>query len=376
MKEEKHSIDPETLRRWLAEGRDVQVLDIRKSADRAEWSIPGSIHVDAYEALKAGDPAALANVLLREGVPVVTVCGIGRIACVAAERLAARGIDAMPLDGGMKAWSSAWNTAEIDLTGDVRVVQFRRTGKGCLSYLIGSGAEAAVLDASLEPQVYIELARTRGWRITRVLETHVHADHLSRSRRLAQETGAELHLPEQNRVSFAHHPVGDGDLIPIGSDSLRALRTPGHTIESTCYLLECECTPQARVAFTGDTLFLAGIGRPDLGADQSGAQDRAAMLFRSLQRLLSLDPSTLVLPGHHSEPIAFDGKRVAATLAEVRAKVPILGESEPVFARQVLARIPPPPPNYEKIVQLNEAGVFPEGDPRDLESGANRCAVS
>ena len=75
---------------------------------------------------------------------------------------------------------------------DVYVIQLRRTGKGCLSYLIGSGREAAVLDASLEPHVYRELAANRGWRITRVVETHLHADHLSRSRRLAEVSAGRI----------------------------------------------------------------------------------------------------------------------------------------------------------------------------------------
>ncbi len=370
MSQETQTIDPETLRRWLAEGRRVTILDIRKAADRAEWSIPGSIHLDAYDALNANDPSALANIELPEGVPVVTVCGIGKAAGVAAEHLAARGMDAMPLAGGMKAWSRAWNTAEIALPGGARIVQLRRTGKGCLSYLIGSGQEALVLDASLEPQVYFEVAGACGWTITHVVETHVHADHLSRSRGLARESGAELHLPEQNRVSFPSTAVRDGDSIPVGSIVLKALRTPGHTLESTCYLIE------GQIVFTGDTLFLGGVGRPDLGADPGGARERAAMLHQSLHRLLSLEPSTLVLPGHHGEPIAFDGRPLAATLGELAAKLPILSQPEAAFVEQILARIPPTPPNYLKIVELNEAGAFPAGDPTDLESGANRCAIS
>ncbi|MGA9579867.1 MAG: rhodanese-like domain-containing protein, partial [Terrimicrobiaceae bacterium] len=130
MNNEKRSIDPETLRRWMDEGREVTVLDIRKAADRAEWSIPGSVHFDAYDALKANDPAALANVSLPGGVPVVTVCGLGKTAQVAAEHLAARGMEAMALEGGMKAWSGAWNHAEVALSDGARIIQLRRTGKG------------------------------------------------------------------------------------------------------------------------------------------------------------------------------------------------------------------------------------------------------
>ncbi|HEY5778693.1 MAG TPA: MBL fold metallo-hydrolase [Terrimicrobiaceae bacterium] len=393
MNSEKRSIDPKTLRRWLEEGRAVTVLDIRKAADRAEWSIPGSVHFDAYDALKANDRAVLANVALPGGTPVVTVCGLGKMAGIAAEYLAARGIDAMVLDGGMKAWSGAWNSAEIALADGARIIQLRRTGKGCLSYLVSSDGEAAVIDASLDPEVYLEFAETRGWKIKRVVETHVHADHLSRSRLLAQESASELHLPEQDRVSFPFTAVREGDAIRIGSITLEALRTPGHTLESTCYLVgrprnlkqeqRADVDSNGKlhvfkgpVLFTGDTLFPGGVGRPDLGADQAGAQERAAVLYQSLQRLLSLDSQSLVLPGHHSEPIAFDGKLVAATLGDIAAKLPILSEPESAFVAKILTRIPATPPNYLKIVDLNETGVFPDGDPNDLEAGANRCAVS
>jgi hypothetical protein len=100
------------------------------------------------------------------------------------------------------------------------------------------------------------------------------------------------------------------------------------------------------------------------------------MLYQSLRRLLRVESRSLVLAGHHSEPIAFDGKLVAATLGDIAAKLPILSEPESAFVAQILARIPATPPNYLKIVELNETGVFPDGDPNDLEAGANRCAVS
>lgn len=371
MSDDKNNIAPETLRQWLTDRRKVTVLDIRKAEDRAEWSIPGSIHVDAYDALKAHDPKALANVSLPADVPVVTICGAGKAALIAAEQLQARGIHAVALEGGMKEWSRAWNTADVSLPGSsIQVVQVRRTGKGCLSYFIASDGEAAVLDASLDPDVYVKIATERGWKITRVLETHVHADHLSRSRLLAQAAGAELLLPDQSRVAFPFTPIRDRDSIKIGLLALKALRTPGHTLDSTSFLIE------GHAVFTGDTLFLAGVGRPDLGADKSGAGERAAMLYQSLRRLLGLSPVTLVLPGHHSQPIAFDAHALTITLGELATKVPILAQPEAAFIDWILSRIPPTPPNYLEIVKLNEAGRMPAGNPSDLEAGANRCAVS
>ena len=365
------TITVDGLRTMLAEGRPVTVLDVRNAEARAEWVIPGSVHVDAYEALKAGDPAALTGVDLPQDRPVVTVCGAGRASLTAMEQLRARGYDARSLAGGMKAWSLAWNSAAVPIPESAAsVVQVRRTGKGCLSYLIGSDGVAAVVDAALDPEVYTGLAAERGWTIAHVLDTHVYADHLSRSRVLSELTGATLYLPMQDRVSFPFEPVHDGDEIAIGSARLIALRTPGHTMEATTYLLD------GRALFTGDTLFLAAVGRPDLEASVDEARARARLLYRSLKNLMNLPGDTVVLPGHTSAPIAFDGEPIAEKLAEVTARIEMLRLPEDAFVERILARIPPAPPNHDAIVAYNEAGELPAGDPTELEAGANRCAVA
>jgi glyoxylase-like metal-dependent hydrolase (beta-lactamase superfamily II) len=287
------------------------------------------------------------------------------------EHLRVRGYDVRSLAGGMKAWSLAWNSARVPVPGSAAtVIQVRRTGKGCLSYVIGSGNEAVVIDASLPPEVYQELAAEHGWAIAHVLDTHVHADHLSRSRLLAEATLATLHLPEQDRVGYPFAPLREGDRLAIGSSQIAALRTPGHTMESVSYLLD------GRALFTGDTLFLAGVGRPDLEASEGEARERARLLHASLRRLMDLPPETLVLPGHTSEPVPFDGRPIVASLGDVADRVEMLGLPEDAFVTAILARIPPTPPNHVQIVALNEAGIFPPGDPTDLEAGANRCAVA
>jgi glyoxylase-like metal-dependent hydrolase (beta-lactamase superfamily II) len=364
-------IDVDELRAMLAERQPVTVLDIRKAEDRAEWAIPESIHVDAYEALKAGDPDALAAAAIPMDAPVVTICGAGKVSITAMEQLRARGYDARSLAGGMKAWSLAWNSADVPVLGSAAtVIQVRRTGKGCLSYLIGNDGQAVVIDAALAPEVYQDLATQHGWTISHVVDTHVHADHLSRSRLLAEQTGATLHVPEQDRVTYPFTPVRDGDILGVGSSRIVALRTPGHTLESTCYFLDGE------VLFTGDTLFLAGVGRPDLEASPEQARARARLLHASLMRLTALPPGTIILPGHTSEPAPFDHRPITATLTDVISRVGMLGLSEEAFLDAILARIPPTPPNHARIVALNEAGEMPDGDPTELEAGANRCAVS
>lgn len=358
------------LRDMLDRQQPVTILDVRPEVERAEWAIPGSLHIDAYEQLKAGDAHALDAFDPPAEIPIVTVCAAGRTSLIAAELLVQRGVDVRSLTGGMKGWSLAWNTARVRIPGSTaEVIQVRRTGKGCLSYLIGSAGQAAVIDPSVEPLVYQELAARAGWSITLVLDTHIHADHLSRARLLADATGAQLRLPAQERVSYPFTPLHDGDTLAVGADELQALHTPGHTTESMCYLLD------GRALFTGDTLFLASVGRPDLEASAGEASRRARALHRTLRRLVELPAETLILPGHVSEPIPFTGEPLVATLAEVRARVALIEQDETSFVETILSRIPPTPPNHQTIVAANEAGVFPDSDVTDLEAGANRCAV-
>jgi glyoxylase-like metal-dependent hydrolase (beta-lactamase superfamily II)/rhodanese-related sulfurtransferase len=363
-------IEPETLREWLDAQQPVTVLDIRTDDDRSQWAIPGSVHLNVFEALRAGQPGALADTPLPTDRPIVTVCNAGRVSQTAADVLTARGFDASSLSGGMKAWSLAWNAADVALSDmSVRVIQVRRTGKGCLSYLVGSAGEAAVIDPSVSPDVYLALANRHGWVIRYVIETHIHADHLSRARGLARQTGATLVLPKQDRVRFEFAAAADGDRIRFGGASLTAMHTPGHTDESMCYILN------ETGVFTGDTLFTNGVGRPDLHADPDAARQRARALFSSLSRLRELAPDIVVLPAHASEPIAFDGRAVSARLQEVAIWLAGWLGSQSEFVDRVTSRLPPTPPNFVRIVDLNEAGEFPSSDVTDLEAGANRCAV-
>jgi len=369
-------IGVDALREWLESGRPVTVLDIRPPVQREEWSIPGSVPVDAQVAMRAGGSAGagattVAGVQLRPGEPVVAVCAEGKTSLLAVRAMREHGIPAVSLKGGMKAWSLAWNVADVDLSGSkAQIVQVRRTGKGCLSYIVASKSEAAVVDASVDPDIYRRIADERGFTITHVIDTHVHADHLSRSRALAAWCRAELYLPEQDRVTYAFRPLHEGDSLPIGDVSIQAFHTPGHTPESMCYLVD------RRALLTGDTLFPGAVGRPDLAASAEQARTRAHILYATLRRLAKLSPSLWILPCHTSEPIPFDEIPCGARLDEVLRKVDMLRASEDGFVETLLSRIPETPPHHLEIVRLNELGEFPEGDPTELEAGANRCAIS
>ncbi|MGH7509772.1 MAG: MBL fold metallo-hydrolase [Gemmatimonadales bacterium] len=373
------ALPAEDLRGLLDAGAPITVLDIRPTSDRAEWWIPHSLHVDAYDALRRGDPHALTGLDIPVTRPVVAVCRAGVVAQAAARYLADRGFRAFYLEGGMKAWGQVWNRAEVPIANrDFAVIQVRRTGKGCLSYVIGSQGEAAIVDPAVDPGVYLRLAEERGWRITSLLDTHIHADHVSRSRELARLTGAQLFLPAQDRARYAHVPLGEGGQVQVGNGTITLLSTPGHTPESACFRLDED------VLLTGDTLLLGGVGRPDLEATNAQAAMRARQLHASLRRILALPDKTLILPGHTDRPVPFDGRPVGAALAVLRKEEEGLGRwfggahpSGPdAFAQWILARLPPTPANHGEIVRLNETGTSPPADLEALEAGGNRCAVS
>ena len=362
-------IDTNTLRNWLEEGKEVSVLDIRPIQERTEWFIPGSIYLNAYDKLKANNPDALRGLHLDKTVPVVTICAEGKTSMIAAGLLREQGFEVYSLEGGMKAWSLSWNTARIPFA-DFEIIQFRRTGKGCLSYIIASNHEAIVIDASLPIEAYQEILSKENLKLKYVIETHIHADHLSRSKQLARAGNAGLYLPFPNMVDFQFEPITAATEFQVGRIGVKAIQTPGHTLESTSYLVD------HKVLITGDTLFINSVGRPDLKANTEEAMSKSKLLYQSLQKLLAFDGDIIVLPAHTSEPVDFDNVPVQTTIADIKKTVNMLKLTEGEFIDAILQRIPPTPANYLSIVEKNIKGDFSDINPIDLEVGANRCAIS
>jgi len=362
-------MDTNTLRTWLEDGKDVSILDIRPIEERTEWFIPGSIYLNAYDKLKANNPNALHGLHLDKSVPVVTICAGGKTSIIAADMLQEQGFEAYSLQGGMKAWSLAWNTAKISFP-EFEVVQFRRTGKGCLSYIIISNKEAIIVDASLPIEAYEELLLREKLTLKYVIETHVHADHLSRAKQLAEKNNVPLYLPIPNKVNFNFEPVTGTTIFDAGIIKVKAIQTPGHTLESTSYFID------DKILLTGDTLFINGVGRPDLKADNNEAIQKSKLLYNSLQNLLALDVNIIVMPAHTSQPIDFDNIVIQTTIGNIKKNVAILQLSEEEFINTIQQRIPPTPANYLSIVEKNITGDFSDINPIDLEAGANRCAIS
>lgn len=229
--------------------------------------------------------------------------------------------------------------------------------RSCASYVVGCPTLGlcAVIDPQGDPQTYADLAGNNAMLVRHVIDTHVHADHLSAARSLAAATGATLHLGPGAPVSFPHDPLRDGDVLPVGNRRIRVLHTPGHTPEHVCLLVD------EWFLLTGDTLFVGDVGRVDLTEDGSGRDElplRAKQLYTGLRRLLELPAHTEVFPGHYAGSVCgrgLDGKAVS-TIGRERLFNPALGLDEEEFVRFQVTDLPPVPPDFLLIKQRNAAG--------------------
>jgi glyoxylase-like metal-dependent hydrolase (beta-lactamase superfamily II)/rhodanese-related sulfurtransferase len=362
------TISVRQLQEKLKQNENIFILDVRPTDQRNEWRISDSVHFDAYEKLNAGDDTALDMVEVPENSTVVTVCAAGRTSLLASSLLQRKGVDAYSLEGGMKAWNYAWNTAETQFA-DSKVIQVRRAAKGVLSYVVGSAGEAVVIDAALDPDVYQTIARQNGWVIKYVMDTHIHADYVSRTGELSKATAAKHLLIETAQVVFDFVAVKNGGVVSFGNTQIEFMHTPGHTWESTTFRLS------DNAVFTGDTLFIDGIGRPDLKADKNESIEKTKALYKSLRHLVSLHSEIVVLPAHTSGSVSFNNKLIGETISRVKSKTGATDLTESDFIEYTATRVPPTPPNYQTIASINKKGSYEGYVLADLEAGGNHCAI-
>ncbi len=224
---------------------------------------------------------------------------------------------------------------------------------GCSSYLIASrqSNEALVIDPFFPLEPYLELAANRDLRIRYVIDTHIHADHVSGNRALAKASGGELCLHESAAVRFPFRPLRDGEELRLGQLILKVLHTPGHRPESiSITLTNPPRSPLPSMVLTGDTLLVGDVGRPDFGGPEG-----ASALYESVQSLLGLEDYVEVFPGHFEGPCGMGMcGRPSTTIGFERRFNPILQlESKARFVDQVSREVPARPLNMDAIIATN-----------------------
>ena len=234
--------------------------------------------------------------------------------------------------------------------------KFLHTDPVAASYLFGCGGKAAgaVVDPLNDPSPYLKAAEASGMRIRYVIDTHLHADHVSAGRTLAEATGAEYVLFAEAAANFPFLGVRDGDVLALGNVTVRVLHTPGHTPEHICLLVTDRTrADEPWLVFSGHTLMVGDLGRTELA---TSAEEGARALFGSAQRLKALPDYLEILPGAYSGSVcgrSLSGKPSSTIGFEKRYNKAfrIPGESE--FVRAMLAEIPPPPAQAAEIRAIN-----------------------
>ncbi|QGQ44440.1 MBL fold metallo-hydrolase [Metabacillus sediminilitoris] len=355
---------------------ELFILDVRNESDFQDWKIEGEnfafLNVPYFDLL---DGVKEIIDKLPANKDILVVCAKEGSSIMVAEMLSEAGLTVSYLKGGMKAWSEHLEPVKIgDLQNGGEIYQFVRIGKGCLSYMVVSNGETAIIDSTRMTDIYLDFAKGLDVKITHVFDTHLHADHISGGKIISEKTNATYWLPPKDAedVTFEYQPLEDGHDVVIGNTkiTIQALYSPGHTIGSTSFVID------EKFLLSGDILFIDSIGRPDLAGM---AEDWVGDLRESLyKRYRELSEELIVLPAHFMmiDELNDDGS-VSEKLGTLYAKNHGLNiDDDNEFRKLVTENLPPQPNAYQEIRQTNMGKMTPDEEKqREMEIGPNRCAV-
>lgn len=360
----------------IEHGSVPMILDVRNQDEFAAWRVEGNKPVPTRNVpiwLAVEDVQALAKEIPDN---TVVICAHGNGSDLLLDMFAAEGKKTRNLMGGTQAWAALLIPKELDCL-PIGLVgwQIQRPAKACLSYVIGvPGQGAIVVDPARFLDTYLELSQSHGMTIRHVIDTHVHADHVTGGPALAQLTGATYHVPIEDTggaTPFPNEPLADGARIDLGDITIEtlAIKMPGHTPGTTCIHVP------GNLLLTGDTVFVRGVGRPDL---TGRADELARELFHTVHdRLRPLDPATRVLPAHWStgEEMGADGL-ISTDLDSVFTSLLMQEEDLAAFVEAIISSLPSAPDIYDTIRLVNSGQSATADEIEILEIGKNQCAAS
>lgn len=370
---DKNEVSPQKLKKLLDDDSVNFIFDLRNEDEFQAWRIEARSTVETLNIPQikfVGEEDKYLERFPRDR-QIVAVCAHGDSSRYSAELLRGKGLSAISLSGGMDAWSEFYETHKV--SSAPFIYQIYRVARGCISYLIASGDQAVVIDATRHTGRIIKLADSMRVKITHVFDTHLQADHISGGREIAAVSGSAYHINplDAEGASYDFLPMKDGQSIRFGGCSLEIIHTPGHTPGSTSLLLN------EQFLFTGDTIMKTSIGRPDLGNE---AKEWSRLLHDTLfDRLAGLADGLLVLPTHAVSIREQDDKGiVVTTLGEARTVIELFGIKNPAdFDAHVLSSLPENPERYQEIRKVNLGLLEPdEARKKELEIGKNLCGMA
>lgn len=364
------------LFKWLCAKPDFILLDVRNEKEFANWSVEGPhlcayINIPYYNFI---EDVAGSIAMIPKNEKIRVVCSKEGSAKYVAEQLTQSGFkDVGYLKEGIVGWGNALIPHKVNNDNKFELYQCIRPGKASCSYFLISNGEAMVFDPSRNVEVYTSLADAAGAKIVRSFETHRQADYISGCQLIKAATGCTI-MANQNDfdgADFEYEPVADGNTYSCGGIEVKAIHTPGHTMGSTCYMID------GTYLISGDTIFIKSAGRPDLGGKW---EEWSRVLYLTLfVKMRDLDDNLIVLPGHYvewkeaNEQIIF-----AEKLGVLKQRVDAYQiDNELHFKEFVKDNMRQQPGIYTEIRRVNGGWVTPTPEEADImDLGKNECSVS
>ena len=353
----------------------IFMLDVRNEDDFNDWKVEGQnieyLNVPYFELIDGIDE-------IKDKLPkdqtIHVVCAKEGSSKMVAEQLDEEGYDSLYLKGGMKAWSEYLYQTKVYEDENMKVYQFIRVGKGCLSYMVVSEDQALIVDPARFVDVYEKAAEAEGAKITHIVDSHLHADHLTGGFELAKNTGAEYYLMKSEGAKGDFLPLEDYNEIEFASVKVEvlAVKTPGHTPGSVSFFVN------NKLLFSGDTIFVNGLRRPDLGGKvKEWANDLYDTIFN---KVADIADNVMVLPAHYAD---YDSEvneegYIGNELGKIREQnEQMFNADKETFLNEVeKSASSVKPPNFEEIIAINRGEMDADDEKKqELEIGPNRCAV-
>ena len=374
------SYSADDLFSFLIQKEDVIVLDVRNEEDFGRFSVEGPfpfdmVNVPYFDFMEEED-ASVAKVSYDK--PVKVVCAKEGSAQYVGEILMNHGFkDVAFLTGGIKTWGNMLTPKRINPgSDDYALYQFIRPAKASCNYGLLYKGEMVNFDPSRNYDFYHSFADSQNVKIVRTFETHLQADYISGSKKIADVTGAEImaNVDDFKDASFQYSGVKDGESYSVGGDGpeIKVLHSPGHTPGSTSYIID------DKYFITGDTVFILSVGRPDLGGK---AEEWSVMLFDTLtNKVQNLDKKLKVLPGHFMDwNEANDSLLFVENLGEViHHNAGIFKISTPEnFTQYIMDNMRKSPEIYGEIRKVNVGWLDVDMNEADImDLGKNECAAA